>query len=332
MMATLFGDRSIAAVVAFHVASSTHIVANVSMRTLYYDFLILAPSSFTRKKNLATRCYQNTSKRPSLLLLRESVSIFRGSRSSFYFVSHSLSESLLTNSESLGIHSGNSRAGNGIVSLRNDTFLCLLGVEHTLTSKFPPPLHSYFHKLFLRDDPQLCLRMSSHSSNKFQEPTTLMPNPAGIPFMPYGMMPNMLPPGMTQVDVAQQNQLINQQLQQLQWQQYQLQQYQQQQQSQQHNHANGPPLAAAAPAGPPGQASQQQQQQQQQTPQYTGPIPAWGSFPAQYMMMQGMASVQMPQGSQPQQQQQQQSNPQQHTTEAPNTGNTEGSGTSQAAS
>ena len=111
---------------------------------------------------------------------------------------------------------------------------------------------SYYHKLFLRDDPQLCLRMSSHSNNKFQEPGSILPNPmvaGGMPFMPFGIMPAMLPPNMTQVDVSQQSQLINQQLQQLQWQQYQLQQYQQQQQAAEHNHANGPPPAdGSAPA------------------------------------------------------------------------------------
>ena len=101
---------------------------------------------------------------------------------------------------------------------------------------------SYYHKLFLREDPSLCLRMSSHSSSKFHEQQQLMPTPmapGGMPFggMPFGMggmcMPGMNPmmnapmaPGMNPADLSQQNQMINQQLQQLQWQQFQLQQLQ----------------------------------------------------------------------------------------------------------
>ncbi|KAG7372566.1 HSF-type DNA-binding protein [Nitzschia inconspicua] len=188
-----------------------------------------------------------------------------------------------------------------------------------------PEMGSYFHKLFLRDDPQLCLRMSSHSSNKFQEPNAILPNPmspAGVPFMPYGMIPNMLPPGMTQVDVAQQNQIINQQLQQLQWQQYQLQQYQQQQQVQQHNHANGPPPASGAPPGTTGQTPMQHQQQQQPPPlQPLGMAPVWGQ-PMNPAMVPNLAMAPMSQGRQlqpPRQLQQQQQ--QQHGGQPQNLGN-----------
>jgi hypothetical protein len=89
------------------------------------------------------------------------------------------------------------------------------------------------------------------------------------------MMPAMLPPGLTQVDVAQQNQMISQQLQQLQWQQYQLQQYQQQQQAQQHNHANGPP---PQPSGGGATTSVQPQQQKRPDPlEPPGLSPAWGT-------------------------------------------------------
>ena len=60
---------------------------------------------------------------------------------------------------------------------------------------------SYYHKLFLRDDPSLCLRMSSHSSSKFQEAQQLMPAPmaaaGGMAFggMPaaFGMQAGMMP-------------------------------------------------------------------------------------------------------------------------------------------
>jgi hypothetical protein len=109
---------------------------------------------------------------------------------------------------------------------------------------------SYYHKMFLRDDPQLCLRMSSHSANKYHEPQQLIPNPMqpGMPFMPFGMpgiMPG-IPMQMNPVDLSQQNQIINQQLQQLQWQQFQLQQFQHQQH--QHGNPHGPP---------PGQPQQQ---------------------------------------------------------------------------
>ena len=94
-----------------------------------------------------------------------------------------------------------------------------------------PEMGSYYHKLFLREEPSLCLRMSSHSSSKFQEQQQLLPAPmapAGMPFgaMPFGMpgmpMPGMNPMmpgamhGMNPADLSQQNQLINQQLQQLQ--------------------------------------------------------------------------------------------------------------------
>ena len=92
-----------------------------------------------------------------------------------------------------------------------------------------PEMGSYYHKLFLRDDPSLCLRMSSHSSSKFQEQQQLMPAPmapggmpfGGMPFMPGMAMPGMNPmmggmPGMPPADLSQQNQIINQQLQQLQ--------------------------------------------------------------------------------------------------------------------
>eukprot|EP00526_Cylindrotheca_closterium_P009350 CAMPEP_0113609668 /NCGR_PEP_ID=MMETSP0017_2-20120614/4618_1 /TAXON_ID=2856 /ORGANISM="Cylindrotheca closterium" /LENGTH=426 /DNA_ID=CAMNT_0000518509 /DNA_START=19 /DNA_END=1299 /DNA_ORIENTATION=- /assembly_acc=CAM_ASM_000147 len=94
-----------------------------------------------------------------------------------------------------------------------------------------PEMGSYYHKLFLRDESNLCLRMSSHSSSKFQEQQQLMPNPMGMPFggMPFGMMMN--PMNMNPAEINQQNQLIQAQLQQLQWQQYQLQQIQQQQAS-----------------------------------------------------------------------------------------------------
>jgi hypothetical protein len=122
-----------------------------------------------------------------------------------------------------------------------------------------PEMGSYYHKLFLRDDPSLCLRMSSHSSSKFQEQQQLMPAPmapGGMPFgaMPFGMpgmpMPGMNPmmaggmPGMNPADLSQQNQFINQQLQQLQWQQFQLQQLQQQQHGGQHpgTHPGGGPM------------------------------------------------------------------------------------------
>jgi hypothetical protein len=83
---------------------------------------------------------------------------------------------------------------------------------------------SYYHKLFLRDDPSLCLRMSSHSSSKYPQQQSLMPpSPMGHPGMqnfgmPYGMggmgMPgmNQMMPGMNSGDLSQQNQMINQQV------------------------------------------------------------------------------------------------------------------------
>jgi hypothetical protein len=165
-----------------------------------------------------------------------------------------------------------------------------------------PEMGSYYHKLFLREDPSLCLRMSSHSSSKFQEQPQLMPNPmgggGGMPFggMPFGMpgmgMPGMNPMmqnsmgggsggGMPPGDLTQQNQMINQQLQQLQWQQFQLQQLQQQQHHQQHMGGGGggrPEMMGQQGMPPQGHPNQgmvspqgmQQQQQQQGTPQPAG--------------------------------------------------------------
>ncbi|MGK3734933.1 MAG: hypothetical protein ACI90V_001772 [Bacillariaceae sp.] len=124
-----------------------------------------------------------------------------------------------------------------------------------------PEMGSYYHRQFLRDSPELCLRMSSHTSSKYkyrhaphgqanvlhspahhQVQAHLMQTaiaPGGIPIPFYGMAQQqaVMPPGATAsnmqpgpaTDLSQQNQYINQQLQQLQWQQFQLQQFQQQQ-------------------------------------------------------------------------------------------------------
>mmetsp|Transcript_33445 Transcript_33445/g.37320 ORF Transcript_33445/g.37320 Transcript_33445/m.37320 type:complete len:429 (-) Transcript_33445:200-1486(-) len=101
-----------------------------------------------------------------------------------------------------------------------------------------PEMGSYYHRQFLRDSPELCLRMSSHTSSKYKyrEPTNthhVQPQlmtaigPGGVTFPFYGMAPAVMPP--IPAELSQQNQYINQQLQQLQWRQYQLQQFQQQQ-------------------------------------------------------------------------------------------------------
>ena len=124
-----------------------------------------------------------------------------------------------------------------------------------------PEMGSYYHRQFLRDSPELCLRMSSHTSSKYkyrhsphgqanvlhsqahhQVQAHLMQTaiaPGGIPIPFYGMAQQqaVMQPGATAsnmqpgppTDLSQQNQYINQQLQQLQWQQFQLQQFQQQQ-------------------------------------------------------------------------------------------------------
>ena len=139
-----------------------------------------------------------------------------------------------------------------------------------------PEMGSYFHKLFLRDNPELCLRMNSLTSSKYHhDPTNpihanghpvsghIMMTPGGVPgFIPaagFGVPPMMpfpfygVPPPGTMVTakmptvpptpeaLKQQNQYINQQLQHLQWQQFQLQQFQQQQ-------IQAAQQAAAAPA------------------------------------------------------------------------------------
>ena len=143
-----------------------------------------------------------------------------------------------------------------------------------------PEMGSYYHKLFLRDDQGLCLRMSSHSSSKFQEQhNQLMPAPMGMvgghhpsagqhpgaaaawgmPFGMGGMAGGMNPMAMAAAaqnagmmgggppggDLAQQNQMINQQLQQLQWQQFQLHQMQQQHGGGHPGHMGGHPQQMA---------------------------------------------------------------------------------------
>ena len=144
---------------------------------------------------------------------------------------------------------------------------------------------SYFHKMFLRDNPELCLRMSSLTSSKYNhthhDPTNpihsnsphinghLIMSPMGVPgFVPGGFpmvqfpffgMPAM-PPGAaptfmqtkmpavpaTPAELSQQNHYINQQLQHLQWQQFQLQQFQQQQIQASQHAASSVPAASNA--------------------------------------------------------------------------------------
>lgn len=80
-----------------------------------------------------------------------------------------------------------------------------------------PPVFAgaYFHKLFRRDQPQLCSSMTSNSGNKYQSSPMqqqLLPNlPGMMPAMPFPYMPAMMAPNMAHNMTPQQQQAMWQQ-------------------------------------------------------------------------------------------------------------------------
>jgi hypothetical protein len=166
--------------------------------------------------------------------------------------------------------------GNGFLIHKKKTFANEMLPKYFKASKFTsftrklnrwgfsrvprgPETGAYFHKLFRRDKPTLCMQMTSNSGNKYQNNPLqqhLLPNvpggmmQGGMPGYPF--MPGMMPQG--NLTPQQQQAMWQQQMQHMmQMQQMHMMQMQQQQRGQQQ------------PATP-----QQQQQQQQQPPMQQG--------------------------------------------------------------
>jgi hypothetical protein len=108
-----------------------------------------------------------------------------------------------------------------------------------------PETGAYYHKLFRRDKPELCLQMTSNSGNKYQSAPQqhLLPN---VPGMMPGMFPYMGPPAMMgNLSPQQQQAMWHQQMMHMQHMQMQMMQMQQmQQQGQQQQRPMSAPNAA----------------------------------------------------------------------------------------
>eukprot|EP00523_Entomoneis_sp_CCMP467_P011250 CAMPEP_0168741060 /NCGR_PEP_ID=MMETSP0724-20121128/12307_1 /TAXON_ID=265536 /ORGANISM="Amphiprora sp., Strain CCMP467" /LENGTH=422 /DNA_ID=CAMNT_0008788529 /DNA_START=9 /DNA_END=1277 /DNA_ORIENTATION=- len=162
-----------------------------------------------------------------------------------------------------------------------------------------PETGAYFHKMFRRDKPELCLQMTSNSGNKYQsnplQQTHLLPSMVGTA------------PGGGAMMMYQQQQMM------------QLQQQQQQQQQQQNQTPGGAPPPVMPMPGMPmmamgmplqqQQPPQQQQQQQQPMQQQQHPHQQQQQQPQPHQQQQQQQQLLLPQ---PQQHQQPQQAPQRH--------------------
>jgi hypothetical protein len=145
--------------------------------------------------------------------------------------------------------------GNGFIIHKKKTFANDILPKYFKVSKFTsftrklnrwgfsrvprgPETGAYFHKLFRRDKPTLCMQMTSNSGNKYQNNPLqqhLLPNAPGgmmqngMPGVGYPFMPGMMPPG--NLTPQQQQAMWQQQMQHMmQMQQMHMMQMQQQQQ------------------------------------------------------------------------------------------------------
>jgi hypothetical protein len=145
--------------------------------------------------------------------------------------------------------------GNGFIIHKKKTFANEILPKYFKASKFTsftrklnrwgfsrvprgPETGAYFHKLFRRDKPKLCMQMTSNSGNKYQNNPLqqhLLPNVPGVmmqggmPGVAYPFMPGMMPQG--NLTPQQQQAMWQQQMQHMmQMQQMHMMQMQQQQQ------------------------------------------------------------------------------------------------------
>jgi hypothetical protein len=148
--------------------------------------------------------------------------------------------------------------GNGFIIHKKKTFANEMLPKYFKASKFTsftrklnrwgfsrvprgPETGAYFHKLFRRDKPTLCMQMTSNSGNKYQNNPLqqhLLPNvpggmmQGGMPGVAYPFMPGMMPQG--NLTPQQQQAMWQQQMQHMmQMQQMHMMQMQQQQRGQQ---------------------------------------------------------------------------------------------------
>lgn len=148
--------------------------------------------------------------------------------------------------------------GNGFIIHKKKTFANEMLPKYFKASKFTsftrklnrwgfsrvprgPETGAYFHKLFRRDKPTLCMQMTSNSGNKYQNNPLqqhLLPNvpggmmQGGMPGVGYPFMPGMMPQG--NLTPQQQQAMWQQQMQHMmQMQQMHMMQMQQQQRGQQ---------------------------------------------------------------------------------------------------
>jgi hypothetical protein len=168
--------------------------------------------------------------------------------------------------------------GNGFIIHKKKTFANEMLPKYFKASKFTsftrklnrwgfsrvprgPETGAYFHKLFRRDKPTLCMQMTSNSGNKYQNNPLqqhLLPNvpggmmQGGMPGVGYPFMPGMMPQG--NLTPQQQQAMWQQQMQHMmQMQQMHMMQMQQQQRGQQQ-----PPTPQQQPPTPQQEASVQE--------------------------------------------------------------------------